>query len=152
MKHLNELSTVRLNTSSGQFYYQLAIDGEILENILDRNYPGQNLLGLVPTLLNWLENKDERKCVWERIIPNENEKVLSPILMCNDDLDLWCAVIVAESTCFGAEIIWNRIGVSRGFDDATEREEVNWLDKLGPYIFDKKEFLSCVDLFKRELD
>ncbi len=153
---LNNISVVRtINKFTNEYYLDIAIDGQVLDSILNEEYPEDNMLGLVPTLLHWLENENERKVTWDKIIPQNNETVISPILMCSDDLDFWCTIIVAESKCIGDKIIWQRLGSDdsdRGFYPETVGQKVNWFDKIGPFIFDKQQFIDCVNQFRQEFN
>lgn len=156
-KQPNKISATRhLNEFSQEFYLKISIDNKPLDEILHEYDPEGNWLGFVPTLSSWLENKDERKVTWERILPKENETVISPILMCPDDLDFWCTIVVVESTCVGNRVIWKRIGSDdtddRGFHPEHIGQKVNWLDKIGPFMFDKKDFLDCIEEFIKEMN
>ncbi|MCB9309495.1 MAG: T9SS type A sorting domain-containing protein [Lewinellaceae bacterium] len=70
------------------------VDGNSLDKILHELYPDKNIIGLVPTILDCLEDPKERKLVWERF--ESEQKQVVPILMCPDDIYLWCTVINVE--------------------------------------------------------
>lgn len=73
------------------------------------------------------------------------------MLMCPDDADLWCTIVVAEVEADESVVWWHRIGV-----DATERrglhvdsvgETVEWFDQIGPFSFDRTEYEQCLAAF-----
>jgi len=156
-RQLNNISTLRiLNKFTNKYYFEIAVDGKALDVLLNEAYPEDNMLGLVPTLLDWLENKEERKVTWDRIIPKENETIISPILMCSDDLDFSCTIIVAEATCKDNIVYWHRLGIDnsdeRDFKPETVGQKTNWLDKIPAWQFDKQQFLDCVEQFRTALE
>ncbi len=85
---INKISTkTYLNTFSDKKFYVIEVDGKSLEDVIMKNRPNIKR-GIVPTLLNWLSNNEERKVVWDRVIPSIGEKSKLPILMCSEDIDL----------------------------------------------------------------
>lgn len=64
------------------------IDNYWLDEKLDELYPNNMYKGLIPTLVPWLDRKDEKNVVWNRILPDINWTTICPILMCPDDCDL----------------------------------------------------------------
>lgn len=79
----------------------LAVDGSPLDEILDAARPDCNLLGLVPALLDWLSDREERLLVRERILPAIGRSAIAPLLMCPDDLDLSSSALVLRPACCG---------------------------------------------------
>jgi hypothetical protein len=153
---LNKISTTQvLNEFSGEYYREIVIDGKLLGDLLHESYPDANLSGLVPTLLSWLDNEQERRVTWERIIPEVNQNKISPVLMCGEDLDFWCTIVVADSFATSNIITWARIGIDdtddRGLHPDHLGQRVNWLAHTGPYIFDRQEFVDCIEQFRSEL-
>jgi hypothetical protein len=128
------------------------LDGVQLDVLLDSACPDLSLLGLVPTLLDWLEDPKERALVWERILPPTGCVAVAPVLMCPDDLDLWCSVVVAEVSSMDSTVWWRRVGLdmSKPVDmPKSVGQAVEWFSGLGPYCFDRAEYERCVSAFKR---
>ena len=79
-------------------HLMIAVDGRPLDqhiNVFDiEGRHGYN--GLVPTLLDWLESEQERAVVWTRILPEIGATTICPVLMCPDDCDFSCTIVVAE--------------------------------------------------------
>ncbi|MEZ4293366.1 MAG: hypothetical protein R3B70_00195 [Polyangiaceae bacterium] len=130
----------------------LAIDGTPIDELLDAAYPDGNILGLAPAMLDWLSDPDERHLVRERILPPVGNSAIAPLLVCPDDLDLSCTVIVAEVVREVSVVSWRRIGL-----DATEANfgnmlpaiggTVHWIDRIGPFSFEIAEYERCFAAF-----
>lgn len=134
----------------------LVIDGLPLDFIIageDEN--GEvNSVELVPTLLSWLKDPTERAFTWERILPAAGKKTIAPVLMCPDDCDLICTVIVAEVENKGQTVTWNKIGIDVGRTPGTPEtigKEVEWLD-VPTYTFTSDNYTSVLNTFKQNLD
>lgn len=78
----------------------------------------------------------------------QGNDVVLPILMCPDDCDLWCTVIVAKVVKENGFVLWSKIGV-----DMSTREElligydcigskVDWFDKIPQFVFEENEYKS----------
>ncbi|MCK6073914.1 hypothetical protein [Paenibacillus silvae] len=88
----------------------ISIDGIPLDLYLHNLYPDNLYLGLIPTITDWIGLKEEAELVLRRFI-SEEEIIILPILMCPDDCDLTCTLIVAEVLKSDDQVIWRRIGV-----------------------------------------
>ncbi len=77
-----------------------------------------------------------------------------PVLMCPDDCDLSCTVIVAEVETGDKYIKWNRLGI----DKSNPREliekniflvtGVEWLDKVPQMSFSKESYRCIERIYK----
>ena len=104
-------------------FVNFRIDNYWLDEKLEELFPDNMFKGLIPTLVYWLDRESDKKVVWKRILPNENEIEICPILMCPDDCDFSCTLIVAEIQNYGTFIQWKRLGL-----DETKEWEA---EKLG---------------------
>ncbi len=130
----------------------ITIDGIALDVMLDAARPDLRLLGLVPALFDWLTSPEERELVRERILPAIGSSAIAPVLICPDDLDLTCSVVVAEVVREPSVIWWWRIGL-----DTTEAKpaewpsalggRVNWVDGLGPFCFEAEAYERFLAVF-----
>lgn len=145
----------RLDNSDYEIYNDILnfrIDGFWLDEKLEKCYPGQMYKGLISTLLFVLDNEDEREVVWSRIMPKENTKTICPILMCPDDCDFFCTLIVVEIEVSSGKVRWNKIGVdqTKVFDPEKIGSEVIWLEKIKPFEFIKTEYIEMVNEFRTQ--
>ena len=151
---INRISTkTYLNPFSDQTFYVLEIDGRSLEDIILENQP-EITRGIVPTLLNWLSDEKEREVVWQRVFPQKGAVERLPILMCSEDIDLWCTLIMVEVEMDEQYVYWNRFGLEDS--DARTPEEigksVRWFSGIPKMCFNRKEFEEVVNKFRIRLD
>jgi hypothetical protein len=139
---------------SNEPHLTINVDGNSLDKILHELYPDKNIIGLVPTILDWLEDPKERKLVWERF--ESEQKQVVPILMCPDDIDLWCTVINVEIEKAENTVKWLRIGLDNSEFENNSSESigttVEWFDKIEPMEFDRSEYQKFVSEFKTEIE
>jgi hypothetical protein len=130
-------------------FINYCIDGYWLDEKLDELYPDHMFKGLIPTLVDKMENEAEKAIVWKRILPGEDETAICPILMCPDDNDFSCTLIVAEIRLSGDLVIWERIGIDKTMDMDAEKvgSVVEWLDKFGKLVFLRQDYLSMLENF-----
>ena len=129
---MNKIKTEKKNSIYEIFdipYDDLVIDGVTIDEWLDSKIPDNNIKGLVPTVSGWfLDDKDE-EIIWERIIPENNQKTICPILICPDDQDYYCTTIVVEIENTKDRIFWNKFGLNKKYEFRkyqTIGEEVDW--------------------------
>ena len=138
---------------SNEPHLTINVDGKPLDKILHELYPNKNLIGLVPTLLDWLEDPKERLLVWDRF--ESKQKQIVPILMCPDDIDLWCTVINVEVEKTENSVKWLRIGLDSGGSDDMPNSigtNVEWFENIEPMEFEKVEYEKFDLDFKIEID
>lgn len=152
---------IKFNEFSKENYSVLTIDnweiGEIIASETNVDWHSE----LVPTLLHWLSNISERTIVWQKILPSEGEVVNAPVLMCPEDIDLWCDLVIARVSKVNNQIIWHDLGLDlqenkseiRSPDSDPNFEgllgigyKVNWL-KFKPYTFDLNNYIEVLNHF-----
>ncbi len=68
------------------------------------------VLDLVPAQ-GWLDDEDEFELSWNRLECLEPDTcTFVPILICSDDVDFTCAVVIVEQSISMDTVIWNRFG------------------------------------------
>ena len=135
-------------------FINFRIDDFWLDEKLDELYPGNLYKGLIPTLDFCLDRQAEKEIVWKRIIPEENQIEICPILMCPDDCDFSCTLIVAEIQNYGTFIQWNKLGIdeTKEWDAEMVGTKVNWFKDFPVLNFEKTEYLKMVETFKAEFE
>ncbi|MBK5720348.1 hypothetical protein JGH11_05645 [Dysgonomonas sp. Marseille-P4677] len=131
-------------------YPNYYIDNFWLDEKLDKLYPDNLYKGLIPTLLYGLINQEE-KIVWETILPNKGEITICPILMCPDDYDFSCTLIVAEIENHGSFIQWKQIGVdkqTKWFDDEIKYDIV-WFSNFQSLNFELDDYQNMIQHFRK---
>lgn len=138
-------------------FLNFRIDGLWLDEMLDETKPNSGLKGLVPTLVPWLEGKKEREIVWElesaeRILPKSPSTALCPVLMCPDDCDFFCTVIIAKIKRDRDRIIWEQIGLNEtnALDPNDVGKEVEWIQEIGPFEYELEAYEEMVGTFREQ--
>ena len=150
------MNTIKVEIDKSDYgtndFSNLKIDEFWLDEKLEELYPENMYKGLYPTLLFWMETEQERKIVWNRILPKLGEITVSPILMCPDDNDFSCTLIVAEIENCGKTIKWNRLGVDKTTEYNAEKvgSKVEWFEKINGLEFTKSEYEIMLTEFKKQ--
>ena len=149
------MNTIKAKTDKSDYgtndFPNLKIDEFWLDEKLDELYPNNMYKGLYPTLLFWLETEQEQKIVWNRILPEPGKITISPILMCPDDNDFSCTLIVAEIENCGKTIKWNKLGIDKTKEYNPEKvgSKVEWLEKINQFEFPILEYERMLKEFKK---
>ena len=97
----------------------------------------------------------ERKVVWDRIQQKNGANINVPVLICPDDLDLWCSVVLADTTFSADDVTWHALGVHAGGSDGLPDSigcEVNWFAGVGSFHFSRSDYDACVAKFRLYLE
>ena len=136
-------------------FLNIKIDGTFIDELVDKSYPGYDYKGTVPTLIFWMQLENERKIVWNRILPRNNETTVCPILMCPDDCDFSCTIIVARITRTNSQIIWEQLGSNLTQTTFQTPQligtEVEWFDEIEPMTFELSDYEQMIADFYRQL-
>lgn len=138
-------------------HLSIYIDDKRLDKLLAEEVC-EEYLGLIPSWLNYYDNSNptsikEKQYVWRQTQLSDKPVVL-PILLCPDDFDFSCTVIVVEVICVEDKVIWRKIGIDTTPFDIDETElpkyigkKVDWFENIGPFEFSKAEYLLCISQF-----
>ncbi len=151
----NTITTRRhKNEFSGFFYYVILVDGVSLEDYVLKTKHAEIKAGLVPTLLNWLDDPGEREEVWKRVLSEDQEAARLPILMCSEDIDFGCTLIMTEVRSDSQHVYWERFGLEES--DSTVPTEVGtkvlWFDDILPLKFARAQYEEVLTRFRQHLD
>jgi hypothetical protein len=103
--------------------------------------------GLVSSLLGWFHQDEDCAVPWERIRPEVGCTGYAPVLICPDDLDLCCSVVMAEVVSEPDVVRWSKLG----YNAAPRRSFgacIRWEPGWGPYCFSRVEYEACLAVFK----
>lgn len=130
----------------------LAIDGVSFDVWLSSqlNYP--DLRDLVPAQ-GWLLEDQDLEIAWRRLTSQEtNFSTVVPLLICPDDLDFDCTVVVAEQEITVDEVIWKRFGLSVESWGEQVGSSVKWFEPNVSAKFNRSQFQQAVMEFERLID
>jgi hypothetical protein len=103
---------------------------------------------LVPAQ-GWLIHEDELRSAWKLLLPQEEDSsTFVPILICPDDVDLACTVVVVEQVVNGEKIIWGRFGRAVNVINGIVTS-VRWSKLEQSAEFSKEEFEHACSELKR---
>ncbi|MFC4776106.1 hypothetical protein ACFO9Q_04915 [Paenibacillus sp. GCM10023252] len=151
---INKLSVVDSNSKFVKGTHPIIlVDGNPLDSILNEIYPDDLILGLIPTIVDWMSYDEESKLVQNVYSAADNKKIL-PILMCPDDCDISCTLIVAEVETIKDQVNWNRIGIDMNNPkDLIKQNEfvdskIKWLDRVPRMTFSKEDYRLLDRIYK----
>ena len=126
----------------------LIVDGVPLDELLDAALPEFDLVGQVSSLLGWFHNDEDSVVPWQRILPEIGCAGYAPILICPDDLDYHCGVVIVEVVAETNVIRWDRLGFNAARNGSSVGSCVRWLPGLGPYRFRREDYERCLEAFR----
>jgi hypothetical protein len=131
-------------------HLMIFVDGAPLCELLEKVAPDLQPAGLVPAWLGWMTDDREQAVAWERMVPPISGKVRVPILVCPDDLDFSCSLVIADLEAVPDRILWSRIGLdaTKSSDPAQVGEEVRWFEGMPVLAFKRDEYEACVKAFQ----
>jgi hypothetical protein len=145
---MNEISTVvRKSENVSEAHLDLLIDGIALAQTI-RQYLTVDS-GLVPCLLPWMDSLAEVEVVRSRFFPSEGAVANAPVLMCPDDLDFWCTIIIAKIEHRQDCISWSAIGLNRSEPNPPDAIgcEVEWSPSFAGWRFSKDAYRKVFEEF-----
>lgn len=156
MEVINRISVENLNSKYiSNPHPTILIDGIPLDIMLNEIYPDGFLLGLIPPLVDWIGTNEERRLV-EQAYDRTDEVKIMPVLMCPDDCDLSCTVIVAEVESSNKYIKWNRVGIDKNNPKELIEKNmfietgVEWLDNVPQLSFSKESYKCIEGIYKHK--
>lgn len=127
------------------------IDEERLDLWLAKRTGMKKIAGLVPTALPWSPVPAERVLVWGRLLSDDVQPQPCPVLMCPDDLDFTCDLIVVNINKQDGCVYWSKF--SQGFDEAEiSQESSQLLDVSTTLVFNALQYERELLKFKSEDD
>lgn len=152
---INKISVEKVESKYvKEVHPNIYVDGKPLDHILNELYPDDLLLGLIPMIVDWMSIDEEFKLVENTFNAADDVKII-PILMCPDDCDLSCTLIVAEVETTFNQVRWNRIGIDiNNPKDLINQNKfletgVKWLDKVPKMTFLNEEYKKLEKIYKK---
>ena len=133
-------------------HLMIFIDDVPLGELLERIAPDIHPAGLVPAWLGWMIEDREQEVTWERMVPPAQGKARVPVLVCPDDLDFSCSLVVADLEAQPDRVLWLRMGLdaTESNDPACVGEQVHWFEGMPALTFRREDYEACVKAFQVE--
>jgi hypothetical protein len=125
----------------------ITVDGVPLDELLGAARPDLQLAGLVSSLLGWFDREEDRAVPWQRILPEVGCTGYAPLLICPDDLDFTCSVVMAEVVAEPDAVRWDRLGLDASRTGAVG-SSIRWEPAMGSYRFRRAEYEACLAAFR----
>ena len=105
---------------------------------------------MVSSLLGWFHHEPDAVVPWQRILPAVGYTGYAPVLICPDDLDLSCSVVMAEVVAEADVIRWDRLGYDATPGGAVG-SQIRWEPGWGPYRFSRSRYIrvSAIEVIFR---
>ncbi len=154
---MNKLSMINVQnkTRPEAFCSELIIDGitinEWLAKFTDKNTQLSDVdvkdLGLS---LN-LDFYPDTKLVWYYLGQLDNSRLsYVPILVCPEDNDLSCTVVVTEQYIIDDKVVWKRFGLLKGSIQQQDPDTIHWFETVPELTFAKDNFKNVFGQFKKD--
>jgi hypothetical protein len=108
---LNKLEVRETTTDYGYEYLGIFIDNILLDKFLFKSTHNEMISALMPAWYAELDNKGEQEYIDECLSIEDEQGVTIPILLCPEDMDFWCIVIVAKIRYTDEHVIWDKVGI-----------------------------------------
>ena len=124
-----------------------AVNGASLEVWLNGVLQQPEFLGLVPAQ-GWLIDDEEFGWAWQSISSVEpGTSTIVPVLVCGDDVDLSCSVVVVEQEIEAETVTWRRFGYSRS-GGKESGITTQWFPGIPSLAFNRHEFQNALNTFR----
>ncbi|WFD11931.1 hypothetical protein [Tepidibacter hydrothermalis] len=133
-------------------YLMIFVDGIRLDKWLVNILGNNDFLNLIPTWLGWLLDLKEQEYVWRKTSLCECETTILPILVCPDDLDFSCIVVVCEVEYINTLVQWKRIGIDRTVFPTYIGKDIEWFENIPLLEFSRNQYENCINKFIKSLD
>lgn len=149
------LNTIKAELSKSDYvkskHLMIFIDDIRFDKWLSNKLGNEDFLNLIPTWLGWLVNPEEQEYIWNKTCLCKREKVILPILVCPDDLDFSCTVIVCEVQFNVSVVQWLKIGIDKTGFPTYIGETIEWFENIPPLEFLRSQYEECLNKFLQEL-
>lgn len=124
----------------------LMIDGIGIEQWLSTHLEWSDVARLGLSLI-WLIDEDEDALANRRIIPAEDgSSTIVPLLVCSDDMNFDCIVVVVEQVIDADTVHWRRFGRSIS-DNLEVGISTKWIAESKPVSFALEDFQNALEQF-----
>jgi len=151
MVEVRALNSIRAKMATTQYvngeHLMIFVDGKRIDKWLSESLDKNDYLDLIPAWLGWLLKPEEQEYVWTKTRLCERETTIVPILVCPDDLDFSCTVVVCEVKYTNNSVVWMRLGIDKtGFPNYIGND-IEWFQNISPLTFSRQEYETCLTKF-----
>ncbi|HEY1100465.1 MAG TPA: hypothetical protein VGF99_16110 [Myxococcota bacterium] len=136
------MNTIEKRDPGAPAWPTIFVDGEPIATVVGRLAADEDIATLVVTLQPVVETcltDDDAAHIRATLLPPVGVTSIAPLLMCPDDLDLFCTVVDVEVVVDDTSVIWRRFGVRAG-------EGHTWWAST-PLVFERDAYRRCLAAF-----
>ena len=89
--------------------------------------------------------------MWTKTSLCERETTIVPILVCPDDLDFSCIVVVCEVKYMETSVQWKRIGIDTTGIPNYIGKDIEWFRMIPLLEFPLNQYQNCLNGFKKSM-
>jgi hypothetical protein len=146
---MNRIEAIRARTKyASEPHLVIVVDGMPLDEMVEAAMPESSIGGLVSSLLGWFHHDEDSVIPWQRILPEIGCTGYAPILICPDDLDYACTVVMAEVFSATDTIQWHRLGFNASRPKDVVGSCIRWELTLGSFTFTRTDYEICLNAFR----
>jgi hypothetical protein len=108
---MNKLEIKKATKDYGYEFLGVFIDDTPLDIYLYKDTCNKMIRGLMPAWFTELESKSNQEYIRECLIIESKDGMVVPILLCPEDMDFWCTVIVAKVRHTDECVLWDKVGI-----------------------------------------
>lgn len=143
---------MHLSKSAQKPHPVLQVDGMALEQWIDAENADVKVKAdteiLVPAQ-GWLIHEEHAELAWRLLMPTDSpSSTIVPLLICPDDLDMHCTLLVVEQVVCAERVCWLRFGQALDVIHGLV-VSVDWRSESRCAEFDKGRFVAAVHELKR---
>lgn len=128
-------------------HLMIFVDDIRFDKWLSSKLDDKNYLGLIPAWLGWLLNPKEQEYVWIKTKLCEINATIVPMLICPDDLDFSCTVVVCEVKYTDTSVYWARMGIDKTDHPNYIGRDIEWLENVPSLNFSRQQYEDCLNDF-----
>ena len=143
---MDSISTdLRPSAYVGEPHRQILVYGRPIDLVLSDLAPNEDLRGLVPAF-EFLLDEHERSIANPRLFDLKPGTHLVPLLICPDDLDFSCTVVIVEVIIHSSAVTWSRIGrdATNSADPTQVGFNVSWFDNIPAFTFALQQYRNAL--------
>jgi len=128
-------------------HLMIFVDNIRFDKWLCNKKDNNDYMNLIPAWLGWLFDPKEQEYVWAKTRLSESETTIVPILVCPDDLDFSCTVVVCEVRYTDETVQWRKIGIDMTGFPSYIGKNIEWFKNVPSLEFPRKQYETCLNKF-----
>lgn len=133
------------STKADRKYIDFIVSGQSLGQILE--LPEFDLIGT----FGWAENKEYEDKQIDEFLGQQKPELESgrtSFYVCSECGDIGCGAVTAKIELTEKTVVWKEFG----YENDYSKPDLSGYTKIGPFVFDKIEYIKTFELLKKEIE